>query len=161
MYWFRLDLTAGSVLMVVSCLVNWVVRPFPPRWSCRQVAFTWGCGHSTSCLGVSGLCCILPAMRPGRLAAHPETDTICAGMQLGKTRSVSFCGSARKCRCLGVTRLALGVLDAVVGIMPVRLRSKKNSPKNPVLCYKDFTQRLNTKGKFGLCRILTHCSPKR
>ena len=45
--------------------------------------------------------------------------------------------------------------------MPVRLRSKKNSPKNPVLCYKDFTQRLNTKGKFGLCRILTHCSPKR
>ena len=46
-------------------------------------------------------------------------------------------------------------------VMPVRLRSKKNSPKNPVLCYKDFTQRLNTKGKFGLCRILTHCSPKR
>ena len=46
-------------------------------------------------------------------------------------------------------------------ITAVRLRPKKNSPKNPVLCYKDFTQRLNTKGKFGLCRILTHCSPKR
>lgn len=53
------------------------------------------------------------------------------------------------------------IWERLLEITPVRLRSKKNSPKNPVLCYKDFTQRLNTKGKFGLCRILTHCSPKR
>ena len=29
-------------------------------------------------------------------------------------------------------------------LMPVRLRPKKNSPKNPVLCYKDFAQHFNT-----------------
>ena len=86
----------------------------------------------------------------------PFDPTIAAALKM-----LLFTGA----RCMEILTRKWEYIDMARGIAnlttAVRLRPKKNSPKNPVLCYKDFTQRLNTKGKFGLCRILTHCSPKR
>lgn len=58
-------------------------------------------GAATACFALVRPACGILQRRPGRFAAHPEGDTIHAGTQADKTRSISFAGRARQCRLSG------------------------------------------------------------
>lgn len=80
-------------------------------------------GAATACFALVRPACGILQRRPGRFAAHPEGDTIHAGTQADKTRSISFAGRARQCRLSGggALRVVFNAVDSQLQLAVMRL----------------------------------------